>query len=103
MIRRPPRSTLIPYTTLFRSAGDETYLITEDREDNAIAPRVNWKKPLPRRPNEDEQRAYESLYVTNPVTGEKLLDWRQMNYKYEIYDYTAAALRRNRLNPQERQ
>lgn len=38
----------------------------------------------------------------NPVTGEKLIDWRQLNYKYEIYDYTAAALRRNRINPQER-
>src|SRR2546430_7972664 len=24
MIRRPPRSTLFPYTTLFRSHGDET-------------------------------------------------------------------------------
>src|SRR5258708_11707479 len=24
MIRRPPRSTLFPYTTLFRSKGDET-------------------------------------------------------------------------------
>src|SRR3712207_9547629 len=24
MIRRPPRSTLFPYTTLFRSAGTET-------------------------------------------------------------------------------
>src|SRR5690242_21000672 len=24
MIRRPPRSTLFPYTTLFRSAGDMT-------------------------------------------------------------------------------
>src|SRR2546430_9198675 len=24
MIRRPPRSTLFPYTTLFRSAGDVT-------------------------------------------------------------------------------
>src|SRR3712207_7965612 len=24
MIRRPPRSTLFPYTTLFRSAGDDT-------------------------------------------------------------------------------
>src|SRR5256884_2027253 len=24
MIRRPPRSTLFPYTTLFRSAGDYT-------------------------------------------------------------------------------
>src|SRR2546426_2637440 len=25
MIRRPPRSTLFPYTTLFRSAGDEDH------------------------------------------------------------------------------
>ena len=82
--------------------GDETYLITEDKYNNPITPRLNWKKPLPRKPNEDELRAIESMYVTNPVTGEKLLDWRQMNYRYEIYDYTAAALRRNRLNPSER-
>src|SRR3712207_7473811 len=27
MIRRPPRSTLFPYTTLFRSAGIAMYLI----------------------------------------------------------------------------
>src|SRR3712207_7076087 len=26
MIRRPPRSTLFPYTTLFRSVGDEVTL-----------------------------------------------------------------------------
>src|SRR3712207_7946306 len=26
MIRRPPRSTLFPYTTLFRSVGDENRL-----------------------------------------------------------------------------
>src|SRR3712207_7918898 len=25
MIRRPPRSTLFPYTTLFRSGGDEVH------------------------------------------------------------------------------
>ena len=83
-------------------AGDETYMITEDKNGDPVPPRVNWRKPLPRKPNEDEQRAFESLYVTNPVTGEKLLDYRQLNYKYEIYDYTAAALRRNRLNPVER-
>ena len=52
--------------------GDETYLITEDKEGNPISPRINWKKPLPRKPNEDEKRAFESLYKTNPVTGEKL-------------------------------
>ena len=79
--------------------GDESYMITEDKNGDPVPPHVNWKKALPRKPNEDEQRAIESLYETNPVTGEKMLDWRQMNYRYEVYDYTAAALRRNRLNP----
>ena len=82
--------------------GDETYMITEDKQGNPVTPHINWDKRLPRKPNEDEQRAIESLYVTNPVTGEKLLDYRQMNYKYEVYDYVTAALRRNRLTPSER-
>ena len=83
-------------------AGDETYMITEDKYGEPVTPHINWRKPLPRKPNEDELRAIESVYTTNPVTGEKMLDYRQMNYKYEVYDYTAAALRRNRLNPEER-
>ena len=82
--------------------GDETYMITEDKQGNPVTPHINWDKRLPRKPNEDEQRAIESLYVTNPVTGEKLLDYKQMNYKYEVYDYVTAALRRNRLNSSER-
>lgn len=48
------------------------------------------------------QRAIESVYYTNPVTGEKGLDPKQMIYKYEWYDYTAAALRKNQLNPADR-
>ena len=82
--------------------GDETYMITEDKQGNPVTPHLNWKKPLPRKPNEDEQRAIESFYVTNPATGEKMLDASQLNYRYEVYDYTTAALRRNRLNPSER-
>ena len=82
--------------------GDESYKITEDKNGDPVTPHLDWKKALPRKPNEDEQRAIESLYVTNPVTGEKLLDASQLNYRYEIYDYTTAALRRNRLNPDER-
>src|SRR3712207_7755330 len=31
MIRRPPRSTLFPYTTLFRSPADATVTILADR------------------------------------------------------------------------
>src|SRR5256885_5281984 len=30
MIRRPPRSTLFPYTTLFRSGGDARALVGDD-------------------------------------------------------------------------
>ena len=82
--------------------GDESYKIEEDKNGDPVKPHLNWKKSLPRKPNEDELRAFESLYVTNPVTGEKMLDASQMNYRYEIYDYTTAALRRNRLNPEER-
>ena len=31
-----------------------------------------------------------------------MLDASQMNYRYEIYDYAAAAQRKYRLNPEER-
>ena len=82
---------------------DETYkTVKTDKEGNEISTVLNWKKPLPRRPNEDEQEIIDAMYVVNPVTGDRMLDYRQLNYRYEVYDYTAAALRRNRLNPQER-
>ena len=79
--------------------GNELYMITEDRFGDPVKPHLNWSRPIPKRPNEDEMRAIESVYYTNPVTGERSLDLKQMNYKYEWYDYTAAALRRNNLNP----
>ena len=43
--------------------GDESYMITEDKNGDPVTPHLNWKKNLPRKPNEDEQRAIESLYV----------------------------------------
>ena len=82
--------------------GDESYKIEEDKNGDPIKPYLNWKKALPRKPSEDELRALQSVYVTNPVTGEKMLDYSQMNYRYEVYDYVEAAKRRNRINPNER-
>src|SRR3712207_8886760 len=35
MIRRPPRSTLFPYTTLFRSWKEHTFLIARPGGDHA--------------------------------------------------------------------
>ena len=82
---------------------DETYkTVKTDKDGEEIGTQINWKKALPRKPSEDEQEIIDGLYVTNPVTGEKMLDYTQLNYRYEVYDYTAAALRRNRLNPAER-
>src|SRR5688572_32396418 len=44
MIRRPPRSTLFPYTTLFRSEGKRTREAFEDS-----LPQVNDVRQLPAR------------------------------------------------------
>src|SRR3712207_7596557 len=41
MIRRPPRSTLFPYTTLFRSAGRRDDLAGHRRAADGEAPRVD--------------------------------------------------------------
>lgn len=82
--------------------GDETFKIEEDKNGDPVKPHLNWKKNLPRKPNEDEQRALESVYTTNGATGEKMLDAAQMNFRYEIYDYVEAAKRRYRTDPRQR-
>src|SRR5688572_31857130 len=46
MIRRPPRSTLFPYTTLFRSANaDVPLLVALSRPDSVLAPRSPTTRP----------------------------------------------------------
>jgi formylglycine-generating enzyme required for sulfatase activity len=83
--------------------GNDLFMITEDRYGDPVPPHLDWSRPIPwKRANEDELRAIESVYFTNPATGERGLDPKQMNYKYEWYDYTAAALRRNHLDPAQR-
>lgn len=83
--------------------GDETFKIEVDRNGDPITPRLNWSKPIPwKKADEDQLRAIESVYQTHPIDGTVMLDARQMNYRYEIYDYEKAALRKYRLNPEER-
>jgi formylglycine-generating enzyme required for sulfatase activity len=84
--------------------GNELFMITEDRYGDPVPPHLDWSRPIPwKRANEDEQRAIESVYYIHPVTGEKSLDKQQMHYKYEWYDYTTAALRRNNMDPSLRE
>src|SRR3712207_7159935 len=42
MIRRPPRSTLFPYTTLFRSGGLDEHVGAGRDPEGADAPRVDF-------------------------------------------------------------
>ncbi len=84
--------------------GNEAFKIEEDREGNPITPHLNWNKPIPwRNANEDEQRAIESVYRTNPITGQRELDPEQLNYRYETYNHTEAAKRKHRLDPRKRE
>src|SRR2546426_2881559 len=43
MIRRPPRSTLFPYTTLFRSHGRNRYHIARHLDDLRLRSRVGFQ------------------------------------------------------------
>src|SRR5688572_32376029 len=44
MIRRPPRSTLFPYTTLFRS--DELFIWKADSRQSLLSDVESWDKAL---------------------------------------------------------
>lgn len=83
--------------------GDETYKIEVDRNGDPVTPHLNWSKPIPwRKPNEDQERAIQSVYRRHPIDGTMMLDTRQLIYRYEVYDYEKAALRKYRLDPRER-
>ncbi len=73
-------------------AGDDFYKITEDEYGDPITPRLNWSLPIPWRLNtEEEEAAINSLYTTHPITGKKMLDVRQLNFRYEWFDASEAA------------
>lgn len=83
--------------------GDDTYKITEDRDGNPVTPYLNWSKAIPwKNPDENAERAIQSVYRRHPIDGTVMLDASQMNYRYEVFDYEKAALRKYRLNPAER-
>lgn len=83
--------------------GNEAFKIEEDRDGNPIKPHLNWNKAIPwKNANEDELRAIESVYRTNPITGVRELDPAQLIYRYETYNMTEAVKRKNRLDATRR-
>lgn len=84
--------------------GDESYKITEDKYGDPVTPHLDWSRPIPteKRASEEELRALQSVYYTNPVTGEVKLDPHQLNYRYERYDRHTAALYAEYLHEPQR-
>lgn len=85
--------------------GNDLFKIEEDKNGDPIDPPIlDWRRPIPteRRANEDELNALNSVYYTHPITHEKKLDPAQMIYVYQWFDHTSAALRQNRINPEDR-
>src|SRR2546429_3207435 len=67
MIRRPPRSTLFPYTTLFRSAYGRS------RTVRAVDRGVRGRRPAARatRPEEPDHRRRDRAGETEPLRSEE--------------------------------
>src|SRR3712207_7166841 len=69
MIRRPPRSTLFPYTTLFRSQSQEQVLVEEEEGQNRLAALRDALSVL----NPRERRIFEARRLSDdPITLEEL-------------------------------
>src|SRR3712207_8597244 len=96
MIRRPPRSTLFPYTTLFRSPGDRARVRTQAHglelcRGGASPGRRIVKGPGPRtcqkRNPRSEKDTAEIQSRQNPVCR-LLLEKKKKKPLYNIFDRT---------------
>src|ERR1035438_7010756 len=69
MIRRPPRSTLFPYTTLFRSTGEIAPEITQQSEAQEIGNRLRGARP----PDHSENSAVRGVDAASAVLPLRVL------------------------------
>src|SRR3712207_7180875 len=66
MIRRPPRSTLFPYTTLFRSQAEDVYGFTQaEMVGNKMSAMLNFEFL-----DDSLEKIYEALQTKGCWTGE---------------------------------
>src|SRR2546425_5103142 len=70
MIRRPPRSTLFPYTTLFRSLGVSAPARRDDVEAT-IPVQISGRHPVPARSEEHTSELQSLAYLVCRLLLEK--------------------------------
>src|SRR5258708_10317926 len=99
MIRRPPRSTLFPYTTLFRSRKDALEIIFENFE--IFNQRVfgtliidRYRRMVQR---DDRDRAVRGFSLDSRTVH---LDWKstRLNSSHQIISYAVFCLKKKTIN-----
>src|SRR3712207_7601213 len=95
MIRRPPRSTLFPYTTLFRSFGSlEFGVMVPDRADTWT--RMVYAGPnQPIAPIDDPYQMFAKLYGDRKST--------RLNSSHANISYAVFCLKKKKFNIEHRQ
>src|SRR5258708_28617689 len=91
MIRRPPRSTLFPYTTLFRSRLTGAGIFSESQK---LGKALDWR----------EAGIFGCDSVQNAVHRGKLLDRKstRLNSSHQIISYAVFCLKKKKQNPLSR-
>src|SRR2546430_13323465 len=95
MIRRPPRSTLFPYTTLFRSAhrrpgnGQDDSQPTKGRDEHDLQRVRPTRQPWPRSEEHTSELQSQSNLVCRLLLEKKkkILETHHM-YNHDQYDNT---------------
>src|SRR3712207_7724968 len=84
MIRRPPRSTLFPYTTLFRSV------------DRRAAHQVgrDLRRRVPRRSGDDSRRAQADRALPEPLRAEQDRKSTRLNSSHANISYAVFCLKK---------
>src|SRR3712207_6922135 len=85
MIRRPPRSTLFPYTTLFRSSDGRVYATTLSRRVTALdarTGRIRWAVDLASRSESSPLVLGDRLYLDRKSTR---LNSSHANISYAVF------------------
>src|SRR3712207_7226912 len=100
MIRRPPRSTLFPYTTLFRSSssppqprdGDASIacLLREDRHPTNDHPHQTWQSSARLRFRSEEHTS--ELQSRQYLVCRLLLEKNKYNYSFFLFHIPSSYL-----------
>src|SRR3712207_8849102 len=100
MIRRPPRSTLFPYTTLFRSEGDQTQRIVQTDLVRVRLSGQLTREPsaAKRRVDPDVERAATQAEETQDRKSTRL-NSSHANISYAVFCLKKKTKQQNRLRP----